>query len=230
MNSVVFCFLSHLRSDLYVQSKGDLCLWLESFVCWQCPSTNEWMNWHSCAMTGESACMSASVKSYPFSMSDRSALTKEEIVVKDDELTFDEECHNCRVWCYNPKYREICGRHPFVANDERRLLELIRAQKLRFDAEKFRHFSPEGLDFLQGMLVYDTVHRRTMGELIAHPWLTVGRHASLNRLMRSFVRSFILGRIRSKSHEGHHHDDERIPSGQRSATRRRRKTNGRDDS
>lgn len=69
--------------------------------------------------------------------------------------------------------RRICGRHPFVANDERRLLELIRAQKLRFDAEKFRHFSPEGLDFLQGMLVYDTVHRRTMGELIAHPWLTV---------------------------------------------------------
>ncbi|CAF5162616.1 unnamed protein product, partial [Rotaria sp. Silwood1] len=22
------------------------------------------------------------------------------------------------------------------------------------------------------MLVYDTVHRRTMGELIVHPWLT----------------------------------------------------------
>jgi hypothetical protein len=30
-----------------------------------------------------------------------------------------------------------------------------------------------GLDFLQGMLVYDTVHRRTMGELTGHPWLTV---------------------------------------------------------
>jgi len=30
-----------------------------------------------------------------------------------------------------------------------------------------------GLDFLQGMLVYDTVHRRTMGELTVHPWLTV---------------------------------------------------------
>ena len=43
-------------------------------------------------------------------MSDRSALTREEIVVKDDELTFDEQCHNCRVWCYNPKYREVCGR------------------------------------------------------------------------------------------------------------------------
>ena len=134
-----------------------------------------------------------------------------------------ERCDCSRV--SSNRLRRICGRHPFVANDERRLLELIRAQKLRFDAEKFRHFSPEGLDFLQGMLVYDTVHRRTMGELIAHPWLTVGRHASLNRLMRSFVRSFVLGRIRSKSHEGHHHDDERIPSGERSATTRRRKTN-----
>ncbi len=30
-----------------------------------------------------------------------------------------------------------------------------------------------GLDFLQGMLVYDTVHRRTMGELTVHSWLTV---------------------------------------------------------
>lgn len=30
-----------------------------------------------------------------------------------------------------------------------------------------------GVDFLQGMLVYDTVHRRTMGELTVHPWLTV---------------------------------------------------------
>jgi hypothetical protein len=30
-----------------------------------------------------------------------------------------------------------------------------------------------GLDFLQGMLVYDTVHRRTIGELTVHPWLTV---------------------------------------------------------
>jgi hypothetical protein len=61
-------------------------------------------------MTGESTYMSASVKSYPFSMSDRSALNKEEIIVKDDELTCDEQLHNCHVWCYNPKYREVCGR------------------------------------------------------------------------------------------------------------------------
>jgi sodium/potassium-transporting ATPase subunit beta len=61
-------------------------------------------------MAADSTYMSTSVKSYPFSMSDRSALNKEEIVVKDDELTFDEQCHNCRVWCYNPKYLEVCGR------------------------------------------------------------------------------------------------------------------------
>ena len=85
----------------------------------------------------------------------------------------------------------ISGRHPYVANDERRLLEIIRSQKLRFDLDKFRNLSSEGssiyismikmnkkilligLDFLQGMLVYDTVHRRTMGELTVHPWLTV---------------------------------------------------------
>jgi serine/threonine protein kinase len=67
----------------------------------------------------------------------------------------------------------ISGRHPYIANDERRLLEVIRSQKLRFDSEKFRNLSPEGLDFLQGMIVYDTVHRRTMGELTVHRWLTV---------------------------------------------------------
>lgn len=43
-------------------------------------------------------------------MSDRSAMNKEEIVVKDDELTWDEQLHNFRIWCYNPKYREVCGR------------------------------------------------------------------------------------------------------------------------
>ncbi|CAF4060266.1 unnamed protein product [Rotaria magnacalcarata] len=67
---------------------------------------------------------------------------------------------------------KICGRHPYVASDERRLLEIIRSQKLRFDSDKFRNISSEGLDFLQGMIVYDTVHRRTMGELTVHPWLT----------------------------------------------------------
>ena len=61
-------------------------------------------------MAGESTYMSASVKSYPHSMSDRTALNKEEILVKDDELTCEEQCHNLRVWCYNPKYREVCGR------------------------------------------------------------------------------------------------------------------------
>lgn len=61
-------------------------------------------------MAAESTYMSGSVKSYPMSMSDRTALNKEEVVVKDDELTFDEQCHNFRVWCYNPKYREVCGR------------------------------------------------------------------------------------------------------------------------
>ena len=67
----------------------------------------------------------------------------------------------------------ICARYPYVANDERRLLEIIRSNRLRFESENFRNLSSEGLDFLQGMLVYDTVHRRTMGELTVHPWLTV---------------------------------------------------------
>jgi hypothetical protein len=61
-------------------------------------------------MAADSTYMSTSVKSYPFSMSDRSALNKEEIIVKDDELTGDEQLHNFRVWLYNPKYREVCGR------------------------------------------------------------------------------------------------------------------------
>lgn len=84
----------------------------------------------------------------------------------------------------------VCGRHPYVAKDERRLLDVIRSKKLQFDSDKFESLSPQGnltrserdhaqaksflgLDFLQGMLVYDTVHRRTLGELIVHPWLTV---------------------------------------------------------
>ena len=61
-------------------------------------------------MAVDSTYMSGSVKSYPLSMSDKTALTKEEIIVKEDELTCEEQCHNCRVWCYNPKYREVCGR------------------------------------------------------------------------------------------------------------------------
>ncbi|CAM2720386.1 unnamed protein product [Rotaria socialis] len=61
-------------------------------------------------MAVDSTYMSASVKSYPLSTSDKLALNKEEIIVKDDELTWDEEWHNFRVWCYNSKYREVCGR------------------------------------------------------------------------------------------------------------------------
>ncbi len=66
-----------------------------------------------------------------------------------------------------------------------------------------------GLDFLQGMIVYDTVHRRTMGELTVHRWLTV-----------SFIRiglpndfGFHLGSIRSRTSQRHHNNDERISSG-----------------
>jgi serine/threonine protein kinase len=87
-------------------------------------------------------------------------------------------------------YNRIEGKHPYLANDERRLLQIIRSQKLRYDSQTFINLSSEGffviisesfhshtaclgLDFLQGMLVYDTVHRRTMGELTVHPWLTV---------------------------------------------------------
>ncbi len=61
-------------------------------------------------MAADTTYMSGSVKSYPMSMSDRSALNKEEIIIKDDELTFEEKCHNIRLQCYNPKYREVCGR------------------------------------------------------------------------------------------------------------------------
>jgi len=45
-------------------------------------------------------------------------------------------------------YYRISGRHPYVANDERHLLEIIRSQKLRFDSEKFRNLSPEGFYFI----------------------------------------------------------------------------------
>ncbi|CAF4283248.1 unnamed protein product, partial [Adineta steineri] len=61
-------------------------------------------------MAADSTYMSQSVKSYPFSMSDRSALNKEEIIIKDDALTFDEQCHNWSIWLYNAKYREVLGR------------------------------------------------------------------------------------------------------------------------
>jgi hypothetical protein len=45
-------------------------------------------------------------------------------------------------------YNRISGRHPYVANEERRLLEIIRSQKLRFDSEKFRNLSSEGFSYL----------------------------------------------------------------------------------
>ncbi|CAF1569831.1 unnamed protein product [Rotaria magnacalcarata] len=79
----------------------------------------------------------------------------------------------CDVWALGIiMYYLICGRHAYIANDERRLLEIIRSTKLRYDSERFKNLTSEGLDFLQGMIVYDTVHRRTMGELTVHPWLT----------------------------------------------------------
>lgn len=61
-------------------------------------------------MAADTTYMSGSVKSYPFSMSDRSALNREEIIVKDDELTWEEHWHNFCLWVYNPKYREVFGR------------------------------------------------------------------------------------------------------------------------
>lgn len=42
----------------------------------------------------------------------------------------------------------ISARHPYVANDERRLLEIIRSQKLRFDSDKFKNLSQEGIFIL----------------------------------------------------------------------------------
>ena len=41
-------------------------------------------------------------------------------------------------------FDRISGRYPYVANDERRLLEVIRSQKLRFDSDKFRNLSLDG--------------------------------------------------------------------------------------
>ncbi|CAF0921117.1 unnamed protein product [Didymodactylos carnosus] len=60
-------------------------------------------------MTADSTYMSASVKSFPYSFSDKSQL-KDEIIIKDDELTYDEKCHNLGVYCYNPKYHEVCAK------------------------------------------------------------------------------------------------------------------------
>ncbi|CAF3698058.1 unnamed protein product [Rotaria sp. Silwood1] len=61
-------------------------------------------------MVADSTYMSISAKSYPFSMADRSALNKEEILIKNDKLTSQEQWHNVRLWFYNPRNREVCGR------------------------------------------------------------------------------------------------------------------------
>ena len=53
----------------------------------------------------------------------------------------------CRYCSFALNYR-VCGRHPYVANDERRLLEIIRSQKLRFDSEKFKTLTPEGFNLI----------------------------------------------------------------------------------
>ncbi|CAF0980153.1 unnamed protein product [Adineta ricciae] len=97
----------------------------------------------------------------------------------------------CDVWAMGIiMFYLICGRHPYVAHDERRLLEIIRATTLRFDTERFRNLSSQGVDFLQGMLVYDTVHRRTMGELIVHPWLTGRSDKEPNKDIITMMREF----------------------------------------
>ncbi|CAF3674156.1 unnamed protein product [Rotaria sp. Silwood1] len=61
-------------------------------------------------MVADSTYMPTSEKSYPFSMADRSALNKEEILIKNDKLTSQEQWHNVRLWFYNPRNREVCGR------------------------------------------------------------------------------------------------------------------------
>ncbi|UJR34944.1 hypothetical protein I4U23_027722 [Adineta vaga] len=97
----------------------------------------------------------------------------------------------CDVWALGIiMFYLITGRHPYIANNEQRLLELIRTQKLRYDSDKFKNLSSEGLAFLQGMIVFDTVHRRTMGELTVHPWLTgrsdKGAAKDIITMMREF--------------------------------------------
>ncbi|CAF4877493.1 unnamed protein product [Rotaria sp. Silwood1] len=61
-------------------------------------------------MVADSTYMPTFAKSYPFSMADRSALNKEEILIKNDKLTSQEQWHNVRLWFYNPRNREVCGR------------------------------------------------------------------------------------------------------------------------
>ncbi|CAF0976843.1 unnamed protein product, partial [Didymodactylos carnosus] len=78
----------------------------------------------------------------------------------------------CDVWALGViMYYLVSGRHPYQASDEKRLLEVIKQYKPKYDGP-FHDLSDEGLEFLKGMLVYDTVHRKTMGELTVHPWLT----------------------------------------------------------
>ncbi|CAF1112794.1 unnamed protein product [Adineta steineri] len=79
----------------------------------------------------------------------------------------------CDVWAMGIiMYYLICAHHPYKADEERRLLEIIRVTKLQFDSDKFRNLSSQGRDFLKEMLFYDPARRRTMGELLEHPWLT----------------------------------------------------------
>ncbi|CAF0941365.1 unnamed protein product [Didymodactylos carnosus] len=93
----------------------------------------------------------------------------------------------CDVWALGVII--ISGQYPYQANDEQRLLEFIKYYKPKFDGP-FHHLSAEGLEFLKGMLVYDTVHRKTMGELTVHPWLTGRPDTRPNKDIITLMREF----------------------------------------
>ena len=60
---------------------------------------------------------------------------------------------------WNEREIRISARYPYVVTDERRLLEVIRAEKLRYDGEPFLRLSPEGSSHEGTFLSYKSLFR-----------------------------------------------------------------------
>lgn len=151
-------------------------------------------------------------------------------------------CIICKTFLPRPTFASddhfcsICGRHPFVANDERRVLELIRSQKLRYDSEKFRHLSSTGvllcrwflslrgerfyLSFRFGILAGNARLRHCPSSNDGRVDCTSVVNCKLAvpfSMQKSFLFG-ITGWCRSRTNQRYHHHDERISSRKWSTT------------